>query len=53
MYISCAFRTNKAGKTYRSIWLSESYRDSDGKVKNRNILNLKGFTENELYDNGD
>jgi transposase len=43
MYISRAFWTNKVGKTYESIWLRESYRDSDGKVKNRNIINLKNW----------
>jgi hypothetical protein len=48
MYISRAFWTNKAGKTYESIWLRESYRDSDGKVKNRNILNLKTWPEEAL-----
>ena len=48
MYISRAFWTNKAGKTYESIWLRESYRDSDGKVKNRNILNLKNWPEEAI-----
>jgi transposase len=48
MYISRAFWTNKAGKTYESIWLRESYRDSDGKVKNRNILNLKDWPEDAI-----
>ena len=48
MYISRAFWTNKAGKTYESIWLRESYRDSDGKVKNRNILNLKNWSEEAI-----
>jgi hypothetical protein len=48
MYISRAFWTNKAGKTYESIWLRESYRDSDGKVKNRNILNLKVWPEEAI-----
>ena len=48
MYISRAFWTNKVGKTYESIWLRESYRDSDGKVKNRNILNLKGWPEEAI-----
>ena len=44
MYISRALWTNKVGKTYESIWLRESYRDQDGKVKNRNLLNLKSWT---------
>ena len=48
MYISRAFWTNKVGKTYESIWLRESYRDSDGKVKNRNILNLKDWPEEAI-----
>lgn len=48
MYISRAFWTNKAGKTYESIWLRESFRDSDGKVKNRNLLNLKGWPEEAI-----
>ena len=48
MYISRAFWTNKAGKTYESIWLRESYRDSDGKVKNKNILNLKDWPEEAI-----
>ena len=48
MYISRAFWTNKAGKTYESIWLRESYRDSLGKVKNRNILNLKDWSEEAI-----
>ena len=45
MYITRSFWTNKAGKTYESIWLRESYRDQDGKVKNRNLLNLKTWSE--------
>ena len=48
MYISRAFWTNKVGKTYESIWLRESYRDSDGKVKNRNIINLKNWPEEAI-----
>jgi hypothetical protein len=48
MYISRAFWTNKVGKTYESIWLRESYRDSDGMVKNRNILNLKDWPEEAI-----
>jgi hypothetical protein len=48
MYITRAFWTNKVGKTYESIWLRESYRDSDGKVKNRNILNLKDWPEEAI-----
>jgi transposase len=48
MYISRAFWTNKAGKTYESIWLRESYRDSDGKIKHRNILNLKNWPEEAI-----
>ena len=48
MYISRAFWTNKVGKTYESIWLRESFRDSDGKVKNRNILNLKDWPEEAI-----
>ena len=48
MYISRAFWTNKVGKTYESIWLRESYRDSDGKVKNRNIFNLKDWPEEAI-----
>jgi hypothetical protein len=37
------FWTNKAGKTYESIWLRESYR-LNGKVKTCNLLNLKGWS---------
>jgi transposase len=43
MFIAKALWTNKAGKTYESIWLRESYRQ-DGKVKTRNLLNLKGWS---------
>jgi transposase len=42
MYISKTLWTNKAGKTYESIWLRESYREN-GKVKTRNLLNLKDW----------
>ena len=48
MYISRAFWTNKVGKTYESIWLRESFRDQDGKVKNRNLLNLKSWSEEAI-----
>jgi transposase len=48
MYIARAFWTNKVGKTYESIWLRESFRDKDGKVKNRNILNLKDWSEKAI-----
>ena len=43
MFIARALWTNKAGKTYESIWLRESYRQN-GKVKTRNLLNLKGWS---------
>jgi transposase len=43
MYIARALWTNKLGKTYESIWLRESYRQN-GKVKTRNLLNLKGWS---------
>ena len=42
MFIARALWTNKAGKTYESIWLRESYRQN-GKVMTRNLLNLKGW----------
>ena len=48
MYISRAFWTNKVGKTYESIWLRESFRDQDGKVKNRNLLNLKSWSNEAI-----
>jgi hypothetical protein len=48
MYISRSFWTNKAGNTYESIWLRESFRDQDGKVKNRNIINLKSWSEEAI-----
>jgi hypothetical protein len=48
MYISRCFWTNKVGKTYESIWLRESFRDDNGKVKNRNILNLKSWPEQAI-----
>jgi len=48
MYISRSFWTNKVGKTYESIWLRESYRESDGKAKHRNILNLKNWPEEAI-----
>ena len=48
MYILRSFWTNKVGKTFESIWLRESYRESDGKVKHRNILNLKNWPEEAI-----
>lgn len=42
MYIARANWTNKCGKTYQSLWLRENYRE-DGKVKTRNIANLKDW----------
>ncbi len=43
MYIARVDWTNKCGKTYRSIWLRESYRDESGRSRTRNILNLKDW----------
>ena len=47
MYITRYSWTNRSGKTYRSIWLKESYREN-GKVKSRYILNLKNWPENAI-----
>ena len=47
MYITRSSWTNRAGKTYHSIWLKESYREN-GKVKSRYILNLKNWPENAI-----
>ena len=47
MYITRASWTNRAGKTYQSIWLKESYREN-GKVKSRYILNLKNWPEQAI-----
>ena len=41
MYIARAKWTNRCGKTYESLWLRESYRDENGGVRTRNLLNLK------------
>ena len=48
MYIARALWTNKVGKTYQSIWLRESYWES-GKVKTRNLLNLKKWPDEAIY----
>ena len=45
MYIARVNWTNKSGKTYQSLWLRENYRE-DGKVKTRNIANLKDWPPN-------
>ena len=47
MYISRTLWTNKAGKTYESIWLRESYREN-GKVKTRNLINLKDWANESV-----
>lgn len=48
MYIARATWPAKNGKrTYQSIWLRESYRE-DGKVKTRNIANLKHCKPEEI-----
>jgi transposase len=44
MFIARSFWTNKAGKTYPSIWLRETFRE-DGKVKVRSLLNLKDWPD--------
>ena len=44
MFIFKSSWTNRSGKTYRSIWLKESYREN-GKVKSRYILNLKDWPD--------
>jgi transposase len=44
MYIAKTLWTNKVGKTYESIWLRESYWEN-GKVKTRNLLNLKNWSD--------
>ena len=48
MYVARAKWSSKDGKkTYESIWLRESYREN-GKVKTRNIANLKNCSEEEI-----
>jgi transposase len=47
MFIFRSSWTNRSGKTYRSIWLKESYRQ-DGKVKSRYILNLKDWPDEAI-----
>jgi transposase len=47
MYITKSFFKNNSGKTYRSIWLKESYREN-GKVKSRYILNLKNWPDEAI-----
>ena len=47
MYIARALWTNKVGKTYVSIWLRESYWEN-GKVKTRNLINLKNWSEQSI-----
>jgi transposase len=48
MYVARAKWSSKNGKkTYESIWLRESYREN-GKVKTRNIANLKNCSEEEI-----
>jgi hypothetical protein len=44
MFIFKSSWTNRSGKTYRSIWLKESYREN-GKVKSRYVLNLKDWPD--------
>jgi transposase len=48
MFIAKTLWTNKAGKTYESIWLRESYRQN-GKVKTRNLLNLKRWSVDAIH----
>jgi hypothetical protein len=47
MYITRSHWKNSSGKSYRSIWLKESYRE-DGKVKSRYILNLKNWPDEAI-----
>jgi hypothetical protein len=47
MYITKSFFKSSSGKTYRSIWLKESYREN-GKVKSRYILNLKNWPDEAI-----
>jgi transposase len=47
MYITKSYFKNSSGKTYRSIWLKESYREN-GKVKSRYILNLKNWPDEAI-----
>jgi transposase len=47
MYITRSSWTNRSGKTYRSIWLKESYREN-AKVKSRYVLNLKNWPDEAL-----
>ena len=47
MYITRSSWTNRAGKTYHSIWLKESYREN-GMVKSRYILNLKDWPQKAI-----
>jgi len=47
MYITRSSCTNRSGKTYRSIWLKESYREN-GKVNSRYILNLKDWPDDAI-----
>ena len=47
MYITKSFWENRSGKSYRSIWLKESYREG-GKVKSRYILNLKNWPDEAI-----
>ena len=47
MYITRSLWKNSSGKSYRSIWLKESYRE-DGKVKSHYILNLKNWPDEAI-----
>ena len=48
MYIARSKWPSKDGKkTYQSIWLRESYREN-GKVKTRNVANLKNCSVEEI-----
>ena len=47
MYIFKSSWTNRSGKSYRSIWLKESFREN-GKVKSRYILNLKDWSDEAI-----
>jgi hypothetical protein len=47
MYIFKSSWTNRLGKSYRSIWLKESFREN-GKVKSRYILNLKDWSDESI-----
>ena len=47
MHVARAKWKSKNGKVYESVWLRQSYREG-GKVKKRAVLNLKGFSPEEI-----